>query len=80
MDYLLKVVSPAVEAKVVDGKEIKGRLATYELTQLQKAVDAEGKEVVVRTQKINMTKTQVENRIARLETELAKWNKIKADM
>jgi hypothetical protein len=80
-DYLVKVISPAVEAKMVGEKQATpAKPAVHELVLLQDAIAEDGKAVKVKGQKINLTTAQVDQRISQLEAELAKWKSILADI
>lgn len=70
MDYALKLVKEANEKNP----------AVYEITNYIKAVDVEGKEVMIQGQKANITLPMVSNQIGQLEAQIAKLKSIKADL
>lgn len=80
-DYLISKVADAVEAKIVGGKVVAPAKPTlYEVVTLRKALDAENNEVIIRSQKINMTVQQVDSKISLLEIELNKLKAIRVEM
>lgn len=73
-DYLI------IEVKAAQTIGEKTIPATYELTLLQDAVNEAGQAVKIRGQKMNITESQVDQRISQLEGDLAKWKSIKAEL
>lgn len=73
-NYLLNTVKEAV---VKDGAEVSPKV--LEIVQLVDAVDEAGVSVKVRGQKMQATAAQIDQRVAVLETELAKWKSIQVD-
>lgn len=72
-DFLFNKVSDAV---VKDGKTI--REAAHEVTVIQDGINEAGEAVKVRAGKLNLTMSQVDQKIEQIEKELAKWKSIKA--
>lgn len=79
-DYIINKISEAKPA-VIENETIKNpaKPATFELTSLKKAIDASGKEVIIRDGKQTFTVDILDNKITQLETDIAKLKAIKAE-
>jgi len=70
MDYALKLVKEASQTEP----------AVWEVTHFVKAIDADGKEVMVQGKKVNTNVPTLTSQVAQMESQLAKVKAIKADI
>jgi hypothetical protein len=84
MEYVLSKATDAVEAVEAEGKPAED--ATYKLVHLEKRIDADGKEVMIRVGESNIRIKDIDNQITllnadiiKIQNQIAAWEQMKAN-